>query len=157
MKWMISIGAIGMLALCLAQAPKPTLAVTGVPKAVVAGSKVTLKASFAIAPGYHGYQNPPVGEYEIPVTLKVDGKEFKVVKIAYPAGVEAAVGGSEKATKAYEGVIQIPVTILAPVKPGIKDLKITVSYQLCDETSCFPPDQVTKTIKVNVVKKAGKA
>jgi DsbC/DsbD-like thiol-disulfide interchange protein len=149
-------GAV-LAASIFAQGPKPAISVSTPPKAVVAGSKLTLTVTLTIAPGFHGYQNPPASEYEIPVEVKVEGKDFKVLKVAYPPGVDASVGGSQQATKAYEGAIKVPVTLLVPAKVGTKDLKIVVSYQLCDDTSCFPPDQVSKVVKVNVVKKAGKA
>lgn len=142
--------------LCSAQAPEPMITISAPPKNVVAGSKLTLTITVTFANGYHAYQNPPAADYEIPLTVKVDGKEFKVSKIAYPAGVDAAIGGSEKTTKAYEGLIKIPVTVVAPVKPGSKSLKIIVGYQQCDESSCFPPSEIAKTVKVNVVKKATK-
>ena len=140
----------------LAQGPKPTLTVSTPPKSVVAGSRLTITVSLNIAPGFHGYQNPPAQESEIPVAVKVDGKEFKVLKVAYPPGIDANVAGGQDATKAYEGLVKIPVTLLVPAKVGVKNLKVTVSYQLCDESSCFPPDEVSKVVKVNVVKKAGK-
>jgi DsbC/DsbD-like thiol-disulfide interchange protein len=146
-----------LAAVAVSQAPKPTVTVSAPPKSVVAGSKLSLTLTVTFAPGFHGYQNPPATEYEIPVEVKVDGKEFKAIKVNYPPGVDASVGGSEKSTKAYEGTIKIPVLVQVPAKLGMKDLKFIVSYQLCDETSCFPPDQVLKTVKVNVVKKAGKA
>lgn len=138
------------------QAPSPTLGITAVPKQVIAGSKLTFHVIFTFAPGFHGYQNPPAQDYEIPVTVKIDGKEFKVLKIAYPPGIDAKIGGNDKSTKAYEGEIKIPVTLSLPQKPGVRNVKVTVSYQQCDESSCFPPGDVSSTFKVNVVKKATK-
>lgn len=145
-----------LVSLGLAQAPDPTVTVSAPPKQVAAGAKLTLTVTLTFAEGFHGYQNPPAQEYEIPVTIKVDGKEFKVVKVAYPAGKDAKIGGSDTATKAYEGSIKIPITLTAPTKVGAKTLKITVGYQQCDETTCFPPSEISKTVKVNVVKKVAK-
>jgi DsbC/DsbD-like thiol-disulfide interchange protein len=151
----------GIISLCLiaclglGQAPEPTLVVSPIAKQVAAGSKITVTLTVTFAEGFHGYQNPPAGEYEIPVTVKVDGKEIKVIKIAYPAGVDATIGGMDKPTKAYEGTVKFPVTIQLPTKPGTKEVKFRVSYQQCDATSCFPPAEVNKTVKINVVKKVG--
>jgi len=139
-----------------AQAPEPTLTVSEAPKAVAAGSKLTLTVTVSFADGLHGYQNPPAQEFEIPVTVKIDGKEFKLVKAAYPAGIDATVGGGDKPTKTYAGTIKIPITVSVPAKVGAKTLKVVVSYQQCNETACFPPADVTKTIKVNVVKQVKK-
>ncbi|MBC8066463.1 MAG: hypothetical protein H7Y17_16655 [Chlorobia bacterium] len=140
-----------------AQAPAPAVTVSAPPKQVAAGSKLTLTVILTFAEGFHGYQNPPAQEYEIPVSVKIDGKEFKVVKIAYPAGVEAKVGGSDKPTKAYEGVVKIPITLIVPTKVGGRNLKVIVGYQQCDESTCFPPGDIVATVKVNVVKKVAKA
>jgi len=140
-------------AIAFCQAPAPTLALSKLPNQVVAGSKVTLTLTITFAEGFHGYQNPPASEYEIPVVVKIAGKEFKVLKIAYPPGVDATIGGGEKPTKAYEGTIKVPVTLQLPTSAGKRNLKVVVSYQLCDTTSCFPPGQVQATTTVNVVKK----
>jgi DsbC/DsbD-like thiol-disulfide interchange protein len=148
---------LAVSALGFTQADAPTISVSAPPKQVAAGAKVTLTVTVTFGPGLHGYQNPPAQDYEIPVTVKIDGKEFKVVKIAYPAGVDTKMGGSEKPTKAYEGTIKIPITLTAPTKVGAKNLKITVGYQQCDESTCFPPGDVSATVKVNVVKKVSKA
>lgn len=146
-----------LAAIGFTQAAEPTVTVSAPPKQVAAGSKITLTVTVTFGPGLHGYQNPPAQDYEIPVTVKIDGKEFKVVKIAYPAGVDTKMGGSEKPTKAYEGAIKIPITLTAPAKIGAKNLKITVGYQQCDESTCFPPGDISATVKVNVVKKVAKA
>lgn len=151
----------GIIALCLmaclgfSQAPEPGLVVSPIAKQVLVGSKLTVTLTVTFAEGFHGYQNPPAGEYEIPVTVKVDGKEIKVIKIAYPAGVDATIGGMDKPTKAYEGTVKFPVTIQLPAKPGVRDVKFKVSYQQCDATSCFPPAEISKSVKINVVKKVG--
>ena len=149
---------LGFLATAIAmcQAPTPTVSVSAPPKQVAAGGKLTLVVTVTFAPGYHGYQNPPASDYEIPVTVKIDGKEFKVTKVAYPAGIDATVGGSDKPTKAYEGSVKIPVTLTAPVKVGAKSLKILVGFQQCDATTCFPPGEISSTVKINVVKKVAK-
>lgn len=156
MKKIAILFALLVSAAAFCQAPTPKVSVSAPPKQVAAGAKLTLTVTLTFAPGYHGYQNPPAEEYEIPVTVKIDGKEFKVVKVAYPAGVDAQVGGSDKPTKAYEGVVKIPITLTAPTKIGVKDLKVVVGYQQCDETTCFPPGEVSATVKVNVVKKVAK-
>lgn len=149
-------GLLATLGFVSFQAPDPTIKVDAPPKQVAAGSKLTLNVNLTFASGLHGYQNPPASDYEIPVTVKVEGKEFKVVKVAYPAGEDASVGGMEKPTKTYAGKVKIPVTVTVPTKPGVRTLKIVASYQQCDDSTCFPPSDVSTTLKVNVVKKVTK-
>lgn len=157
MKRIMVLFALLATAFASAQAPAPTVTVSTPPKQVAAGAKLTLTVTLTFADGFHGYQNPPAQDYEIPVTVKIDGKEFKVVKIAYPAGVDAKIGGGDKPTKAYEGVVKIPITLTAPAKIGAKTLKVSVAYQQCDESTCFPPGEISANVKVNVVKKVAKA
>jgi len=140
-----------------AQAPDPKVAVSAVPKEVAIGGQLKLTVTVTFAEGFHGYQNPPASEYEIPVVVKVDGKEFKLTKVIYPAGVDAKVAGSETPTKTYMGAVKIPVVITDPKKIGKKDLKILVSFQQCNEQSCMPPGEVASTVKVNIVKKVKKS
>lgn len=143
-------------AFAFCQAPEPTVALSKLPTQSVAGSKITIIVTITFAEGFHGYQNPPASEYEIPVDVKIDGKEFKVLKIAYPPGVDATIGGGEKPTKAYEGTIKVPVTVQLPTTVGKRNFKVVVKYQQCDTTSCFPPGQVQASTTVNVVKKVSK-
>jgi len=146
----------GLSVFASAQAPEPGLSLSAPAKAVAAGSKITLTLTLTFADGFHGYQNPPAQEFEIPVVVKVDGVEFKLVKAAYPKGVDATVGGGDKPTKTYAGAVKIPLTISVPAKVGAKSLKVVVSYQQCNDQSCFPPATVSTTVKVNVVKKVAK-
>ena len=155
-QFLVSLALLLAAALACSQAPEPTVAVSNLPKQFVAGTKVTIMVTITFADGYHAYQNPPASEYDIPVVVKVDGKEFKALKVAYPPGVDAIVGGGEKPTKAYEGTIKVPVTIQVPATVGKKKLIVVVSYQQCDSTSCFPLSRVSSTTAVTVVKKVSK-
>lgn len=143
-------------ALACAQAPAPEVTLSAPPKAVAAGSKVKLTVTVTFADGLHGYQNPPKQEFEIPVTVKIDGKDFKLAKATYPPGEDATVGGGTTPTKTYAGTIKIPIEVTVPKTVGSKSFKVLVSYQQCNEQACFPPDTVTVATKVNVVKKVAR-
>lgn len=90
------------------------------------------------ADGWHGYQNPPTKDYQLPVTLKAD--KALMLKVAYPLGVAKMSMGEE--TALYEGKVEFPFTFKAPMKLGKHTIKLTVSYQQCDENSCLPPSTV---------------
>ena len=156
MRLLAAILGIALFGSAFGQAAEPTIVVSAPPKQVAINSKVTFNVFLEFAEGFHGYQNPPAQEFEIPVTIKVDGTEFKVVKVAYPAGEDASVGGTTSPTKTYSGRIKIPVTVQMPAKVGAKKMRIVASYQQCDETKCFPPSQVFVDVKLNVVKKVSK-
>lgn len=120
----------------------------------VAGSIVTGKVIVTFEEGLHGYQNPPVESYQIPISLRLGDKVFKIVKIAYPKGEAATVGGETKPSMVYHGTIEIPFQLRAPVKKGPVALKMLLDYQLCNASACFPPGQVklATTVKLTPAK-----
>lgn len=112
--------------------------------------KATLTITFA--EGLHGYQNPPAGEYEIPVQVSVIEKGFTLVKAAYPAGEEFTMLGADKPTKVYEGKITIPLTIKTSAAPGTYNVNVKVDFQQCNTGTCFPPDKVVAKAQLVVAK-----
>jgi DsbC/DsbD-like thiol-disulfide interchange protein len=118
---------------------------------VQASGQLTGTVTVTFAEGLHGYQNPPSEDFQMPVTVKVDGKTFKLIKANYPKGVDATMAGDPKSFKAYLGTVTIPVTLKAPAKAGSHTLKVVVSYQQCNDQSCFPPGDVAAIAKVKVV------
>ncbi len=158
-----SIFVAASLLLCgaaLAQGPSATATLTVDKSVVTAGSTVTGKISLTFPEGYHGYQNPPVGEFEIPV--KVDlakTSKFTLVKVNYPKGKPMTLQGETKATAVYLDTIQIPVTFKAPTKPGPGSIELSLNYQECNASTCLPPDTLNLVAKVTVkaaVKKTAK-
>lgn len=122
------------------------------PASAKAGQKVQGTIEITFAEGLHGYQNPPSEAYQIPVKVSLDTKGYKLVKVAYPKGIAKATGGETKPSNVYEGTIRIPVTVEMPKKPGAAVFKLTISYQQCNDETCFPPSSVTGTAKLKVVK-----
>lgn len=90
--------------------------------------------------GFHGYQNPPMRDYEIPVKVESATKAF-TLKPKYPKGVLISAAGAE--TMAYEGEVKVPFTFNLPKKPGTYTLEIKASYQLCNDSNCWPPESVS--------------
>jgi len=112
----------------------------------------TLKGKFLVtfAHGWHGYQNPPTNDYEIPLKVETKTKGL-VLKVAYPKGVMKEFSGSK--TAMYEGTVELPITLTLPKNPGIVRVKFDVTYQQCNSSSCLPPESLTLT-EVLIVKKA---
>jgi DsbC/DsbD-like thiol-disulfide interchange protein len=147
------IGTLGFLAfLCSAftQAPTPKAEVSVQNKSVVAGAKFIATVKLTIPEGLHAYQNPPSQDYMIPVSVSVKSKEFKASPIKYPKGIGRQLANDTTDTMVYEKTIEIPVTILAPKKPGSYVLKLNVEYQLCNDTDCYPPGDAPLTVKMKV-------
>jgi len=132
-------------------APVVTLKVSTL--SVAAGKPIQAVLTVKFADGLHGYQNPPSDPSLIPVSVKSGDKAFSVVTINYPKGTPTKVGGMDKPVNLYQGTIQIPVILKAPTKLGKASLKLTFSYQQCNESACFPPGSVSVDGSVTVVKK----
>jgi thiol:disulfide interchange protein DsbD len=118
-------------------------------KVVAPGGTVKGKVLVTFAPGWHGYQNPPMRDYEIP--LKVESKTKGItLKASYPKGQMKDFMGAP--TAMYEGTVTIPIVLTMPKTLGTYALKLDVSYQQCDDSSCLPP-QTTSVAEKLVVKK----
>jgi DsbC/DsbD-like thiol-disulfide interchange protein len=128
---------------------EPALAVT-LPSKARPGQIVKGTATLIFASGLHAYQNPPAGEYEIPVKLTVGDKSFVLVKVSYPKGKELTMPGESKPSKVYEGKTAIPFQLKASAKPGVYKLPIRVEYQQCNASSCFPPSSIETKVSLTV-------
>jgi DsbC/DsbD-like thiol-disulfide interchange protein len=129
----------------------PTVKVI-LPKTAKPGEKIKARVEVTFADGLHGYQNPPSGEYQIPVTLSLETKGIKLDPVKYPKGEMLSIGGDPTPAAVYQGKIKIPVVITLPKKAGTAELKFTFSYQQCNDNSCFPPAKVSTTGKILIKK-----
>lgn len=114
-----------------------------------AGSKLKGTLTVTFAEGLHGYQNPPLSEYQIPVKVAGEDKGI-VLKVAYPKGQVKGVAGEQAAV--YEGTIKIPIEITLPKKVGAFKPKLSLSYQQCTESACYPPGKVLVEGSITVTK-----
>lgn len=130
-------GFVSILALAAAQAPKPKATLAWSQTAVTGGSNLTGRLTIDLPAGHHAYPNPPAKDYNIPVKVVSDDKTVKMVKVTYPKGETKMAGG--EMTSVYEDKVVIPVEVKTPAAKGKKTIRLKVSYQLCNETSCFPP------------------
>ncbi|HMS55714.1 MAG TPA: protein-disulfide reductase DsbD family protein [Fimbriimonadaceae bacterium] len=132
-------------------APKATLELDM--KKAMPGAKLTGTLTVVFAEGLHAYQNPPSKDYQVPLTLTTDSKGFKITP-KYPKGMMRESMGELSAL--YEGTVKIPVTIEFPKTAGAYTLKISVNYQQCNESTCFPPGTVVVESKVTLKKPSTK-
>jgi DsbC/DsbD-like thiol-disulfide interchange protein len=130
-------GFISILALAAAQAPKPKGSIAWSQTSVTGGATLSGKLTIDLPAGHHAYPNPPAKDYNIPVKVVSDDKTVRLVKVTYPKGETKMAGG--EMTSVYEDKVVIPVEVRTPAAKGRKTIRLKVSYQLCNETSCFPP------------------
>lgn len=139
--------AVSVSALAQDSAPKGTLKLdkpSGVAGAVLKGT-ITL----TFAEGLHAYQNPPTESFQIPVTVAA-AKGTTLAKTTYPKGVPFLMAGEEKPSLVYQGTVTIPVELKLATKAGKQTIKLSVDYQQCNDSSCYPPGKLELSTTVNV-------
>jgi thiol:disulfide interchange protein DsbD len=120
----------------------------------------TFKAAvlLKVQPGYHINDNAPLDEFMIPTALALDeSSDFEVLEIAYPKGRRARFAYSEAELVVYEGEVMVGVLLRAKdgLAAGAKALKLTLSYQACNNESCLPPKELAIEIAVPVAAAGG--
>lgn len=104
----------------------------------------------SIPSGLHANQNPPNLEGFIPVavTLKSGGT---LVSARYPKGEMKTFAFSDEPLAVYEGDVRIPIEIRLPADAhGKLPIEISVQVQMCDDSSCFPPEFISASATVTV-------
>jgi hypothetical protein len=106
-----------------------------------------------IPAAYHMNAHKTSDEYLIPTTVSANlPKGIAQVDISYPPGKLKKFGFSETPLNVYEGraVILIKLAASAQAPVGSLDIPLTLRYQACNETTCFPPAHflVTASLKL---------
>lgn len=138
-----------LLALCplLAQAAeepeRAKVQVVTSTDAVQGGGKGLLAVVVDIAKGFHAQSNKPLAENLIPleVTFK-DSGPVKFDKPVYPPGhIEDYPALGKLSVYSGRTIIFVPFTVAADAKPGALELPGAISYQICDDKTCFAPEE----------------
>ncbi len=147
------LGMTGVRTNAQPRAPKYVAVTATPPKSAPVGKPFTIAVTVNIEDRYHLQGHDAKDPYIPTVATVGQTKGFKPGKVVYPASVVKEFSGDK--IPVYENKIQIkiPVTPDATVKPGKYTLPVTISYQGCNEKSCYPPDKTTVQVTVNVTAK----
>ena len=121
--------------------------------AVHAGDKPTIAVVVNVHDGLHAQSHTPFDEYAIKFDLTPDkNDQASFGTTVFPPGQEKTFPNLGKLS-VYEGktIIRVPVTINTDAKPGALKLSGSVTFQACNEVSCFPPETITFSIDTTVV------
>ena len=127
-------------------------------EAIAPGETFKAAVILKVQAGYHINDNAPLDEFMFPTSLVIeDNLDFEVVEIYYPAGRRAHFSYSETDLVVYDGEAVLGVLLKTKdgLAPGARTLKVGLSYQACDNTSCLPPKELAFEISVSVVKVGG--
>jgi DsbC/DsbD-like thiol-disulfide interchange protein len=117
------------------------------PKTALLGKPFTVTVAITIDPPYHIQGNPPKEGFVATVVKLGATKDFKLGKITYPKPTEAKIGTDT--LPVYEGTVEVKVQVTA-LKAGKLKLPVSVRYQGCNESACYPPNTAETTAQVTV-------
>ncbi len=103
---------------------------------------------------YHIQSNAPLDEFTIPTELTVEAPEgFRTGPVSYPPHVlkEFSFAKGQKVAVLEDGaVMTFPVTVPPGAAEGTVRLKVTLTYQACDDQQCLPPAQAEVEVPLTV-------
>jgi peroxiredoxin len=113
--------------------------------------KLHLHLIIQLDEGLHIYA-PPARASFTPLTVEVAPIENLVVDpIATPESRPLHVEGFAEEFLVHEGKIAVTVPVHIDANQGDVDLTITVRYQTCTDTTCYPPSALTVALPVRAV------
>lgn len=149
--------AVCALSLTPARAQGPTIvsvaSMKASPATVVPGGHGTLMVTLSVAPGYHINAHKPNDPSLIPTSLTATSAGAVFGAARYPATKTIKVSYTPKPILVYEGrtTILVPFTVSKAAKHGKKMAILgTLSFQGCNQASCFAPTSLPVHATVGV-------
>ena len=124
------------------------------PEKAKPGSTIEVIIKAEIEPEYHVNSNNPTDENLIPTILKFEPLEnASFGKIIYPEPELVTFSFSEEALSVYQGDVTFSVNLTLSDKfpLGMSKIKGTLSFQACNDQSCFAPSDENFEIPFEVV------
>jgi len=117
------------------------------------GGTIDLAVVLEMGLGWHINANKVNDEFLIPTEVSVDPPPGMTVRtIVYPRGAEKTLAFSEKPLRLYDGTAYIGVRLdVAAGTELVEDtLKVSVTFQPCDDEKCIAPETQTFKIPIRV-------
>ncbi|HPI73342.1 MAG TPA: cytochrome c biogenesis protein CcdA [bacterium] len=124
------------------------------PTQAVMGGRIDWTVAVTITPGLHINSHSPLQDFLIPTDLRfldVDGVHFH--DPVYPAPELKRFAFSSEKLSVYENRVMISgqADISLQTVPGKRMLQAVLSYQGCNDQSCFIPQQDTLQVEVELI------
>ncbi len=122
--------------------------------AVQPGGEIKIALKLKVDEGWHINSIKPNEKDLIASKLSIE-KPFELLKTKFPQAKDIKFSFSEIPVSVYEGKFLVGALVKVPdtIALGRHNLKITFSYQACNNSSCLPPNDFLDTVEVNVVGK----
>ncbi len=119
---------------------------------VYSSSEVKLALDVSVKEGWHINSNTPKEDFLIASEVKVN-EPFKLTKVIFPEAEDLNFEFSDVPVSVFEGEFKIggKIEIPSDIQPGEYELIVTLGYQACNNSSCLPPNEISDTLRVQVV------
>ncbi|MFH1527008.1 MAG: protein-disulfide reductase DsbD [Bacteroidota bacterium] len=121
-----------------------------------AGSELKFAVRLDVAESWHINSNKPNDEFLIPTEVKIDQQNIAISKIVFPSAEELEFSFSDKPVSVYEGEVTIYglLKIAESQAEGEFPIRLTVTYQACNDATCMPPTDVEVILPLEIVNKS---
>jgi hypothetical protein len=153
----VSLFALFIPSLVLAQGSSPAIAVAPIATVVVArGGKAPLNIELQVNKGFHVNSNKPNDELLMPTVVHLNPPEgIMIMNIQYPEAEQLALPfmGNDKLS-VYSGHFAVTAEVRVPKTAALGTLRVhgDVKFQACDNRQCFPPKTTPLEFDVKVVR-----
>ncbi len=124
--------------------------------AVQAGGEIKIALKLKVDEGWHINSVKPNEKDLIASKITVE-PPYKILKTSFPEAKEIKFDFSSIPVSVYEGEFLVGALVKVPdsISLGTDTLKVTFTYQACNNASCLPPNDFTAKIPINVIDKKG--
>ena len=125
---------------------------------IAKGKSTIIQVEARVASGYHIQANP-AGKFLIPTTLSINSNNnWSVGSPIYPKAKLFRMKVSKKDIPVYDGdfVINVSLKPAPSISLGDHNLEGKLTYQACNEVTCFFEESIKVKILVNVFKEENK-
>ncbi len=112
--------------------------------------RLQLTVELVVAAGLHVYGNPAEEGY-VPISVEVAPiAGLEIGPADWPAPRRLAIDGLAERFWVHEGTIRGSIPLVFSAAPGAGDqvVRVTVTFQVCSDSSCLPPASVTFALPV---------
>ncbi len=113
--------------------------------------RLHLMVDLTVAQGYHLYASPVPDGYTA-LSLTVEAEPAEIGQPTLPPASSFRVEGLDEQFWVYEGSVRLTVPVEFIMNrgdpAGNRTIRVTVAYQVCSATTCFPPAAATLNLVV---------
>jgi len=119
---------------------------------LVPGKPAMAAVVFELKSGFHAQSRTPNDENLVRFDAKVEESPgLTTGEAIYPAGeIKEYPALGKLSVYEKQAIIRFPVQVAANAQPGDVTIKGTLSFQICDDKTCFPPEDAAFEIKATI-------